>query len=178
MCWRAPAAAGAACAPSSSTPPSRALLAALGYRAPPATIAPARAPPQAELWFDDADASGAAVRLAPLVAAQTVAGELLVTDGARALLGTGDAQLIEHTENDDFWGDGGGRLRSQRAGSHPDGGPGRAAARGRRLTPVVAVSGVPRRATCAALYDIGRTYRGPCRRYLRVQPATCSRSRS
>jgi len=23
------------------------------------------------------------------------------------LLGTGDAQLIEHTENDDFWGDGG-----------------------------------------------------------------------
>jgi ribA/ribD-fused uncharacterized protein len=23
------------------------------------------------------------------------------------LLGTGDAQLVEHTENDDYWGDGG-----------------------------------------------------------------------
>jgi hypothetical protein len=33
---------------------ARALLAALGLPCTPATFAPARAPPQAELWFDDA----------------------------------------------------------------------------------------------------------------------------
>jgi serine/threonine protein kinase/pimeloyl-ACP methyl ester carboxylesterase/hemoglobin-like flavoprotein len=38
-------------------------------------------------WLGDADANGAAVRLAPLVAAQAAAGEILVSDGAGALLG-------------------------------------------------------------------------------------------
>jgi ribosomal protein S27E len=33
---------------------ARAVLAALGLPCTPATFAPARAPPQAELWFDDA----------------------------------------------------------------------------------------------------------------------------
>jgi hypothetical protein len=33
---------------------ARALLAALGLPCTPATFVPARAPPQAELWFDDA----------------------------------------------------------------------------------------------------------------------------
>jgi hypothetical protein len=47
-CLRARAAAGAAWSPSSSTPPSRALLAALGLPCTPAIFAPARAPPQAE----------------------------------------------------------------------------------------------------------------------------------
>jgi len=38
--------------------------------------------------FGDADVDGDAVRLAPLVAAQAAAGEILVSDGARALLGS------------------------------------------------------------------------------------------
>jgi serine/threonine protein kinase/pimeloyl-ACP methyl ester carboxylesterase/hemoglobin-like flavoprotein len=38
-------------------------------------------------WFGDADMDGDAVRLAPLVAAQAVGGEILVSDGTRALLG-------------------------------------------------------------------------------------------
>jgi hypothetical protein len=53
-CLRARAAAVAAWSPSSWTPPWRALLAALGLPCTPATFAPARDPPQAELWFDDA----------------------------------------------------------------------------------------------------------------------------
>jgi pimeloyl-ACP methyl ester carboxylesterase len=44
-------------------------------------------------WFGDADVDGPAVRLAPLVAAQAAAGEILVSDGARALLG-GALQLV------------------------------------------------------------------------------------
>jgi len=38
-------------------------------------------------WFGEADVEGPAVHLAPLVAAQAAAGEILVSDGARALLG-------------------------------------------------------------------------------------------
>jgi eukaryotic-like serine/threonine-protein kinase len=48
-------------------------------------------------WFDDAYPDGAAVRLAPLVAAQAAAGEILVSDGARALLG-GTLELASRGE--------------------------------------------------------------------------------
>jgi eukaryotic-like serine/threonine-protein kinase len=48
-------------------------------------------------WFSDTDADGAAVRLAPLVAAQAAAGEILVSDGAAALLG-GALELVPRGE--------------------------------------------------------------------------------
>jgi hypothetical protein len=52
-CLRARAAAVAAWLPSSSAI-ARTVLAALELPSTPATFAPARALPQAELWFDDA----------------------------------------------------------------------------------------------------------------------------
>jgi len=35
------------------------------------------------------------------------------------LLGSGDALLVEHTENDDYWGDGGDGSGKNRLGAHP-----------------------------------------------------------
>jgi len=51
----------------------------------------------ATCWFRDDDVDGPAVRLAPLIAAQAAAGEILVSDGARALLG-GAIKLAPHGE--------------------------------------------------------------------------------
>jgi serine/threonine protein kinase/pimeloyl-ACP methyl ester carboxylesterase len=51
----------------------------------------------ATCWFGDDDVNGPAVRLAPLVTAQAAAGEILVSDGARALLG-GAIKLVPHGE--------------------------------------------------------------------------------
>jgi len=48
-------------------------------------------------WFGDAYMDGAAVRLAPLVAAQAAAGEIMVSDGAKALLG-GSLKLVPRGE--------------------------------------------------------------------------------
>lgn len=38
-------------------------------------------------WFSDADVEGVAVQVAPLIAARAAGGEVLVSDGAGALLG-------------------------------------------------------------------------------------------
>jgi class 3 adenylate cyclase len=48
-------------------------------------------------WFGEADVDGPAVRLASLVVAQATAGEIVVSDGARALLG-GAVKLVPRGE--------------------------------------------------------------------------------
>ena len=47
------------------------------------------------------------------------------------LLATGDARIVEHTENDAYWGDGGDGSGKNRLGTDPHAGPGRAAGGGR-----------------------------------------------
>ena len=48
-------------------------------------------------WFGDDDVDGPAIRLAPLIAAQARAAEILVNDAARTLLG-GVTKLVARNE--------------------------------------------------------------------------------
>ena len=66
--------------------------------------------PQVIRFYSVTDEYGAFSNFAPypIVMREAVDAKFRQHEDLRALLlGTGDAKLVEHTDNDDFWGDGG-----------------------------------------------------------------------